>query len=180
LVDRDGMAVALTYTAADHFGSKVVCPRTGLLMDAAMGWFNARPNSPNSIAPGKRPLTNMAPLVLTKDRKPVAAVGAPGGRRIVHAMMQIVLSLVEQKLAANEAVAAPRIDASGSTLLLSERLSDAAETLAAEGLPVRLVNEQHEPFGYELGRPLIVAKTPNGEWMPSVDPFTKGCATVLK
>jgi gamma-glutamyltranspeptidase / glutathione hydrolase len=179
LADADGMVVALTYTAADHFGSKVVCPRTGLLMDAAMGWFNARPNSPNSIAPGKRPLTNMAPLVLTKNNKPIAAIGAPGGRRIVHAVMQIVLSLVDQKLAANEAVAAPRIDASGSTLLLSERLAGVGEALQKQGLPVRYVNEQHEPFGYELGRPLIVARTSEGGWMPSVDPFTKGCAAAL-
>jgi gamma-glutamyltranspeptidase / glutathione hydrolase len=180
LADADGMAVALTYTAADHFGSKVVCPRTGLLMDAAMGWFNARPNSPNSIAPGKRPLTNMAPLLLTKESKPIAAIGGPGGRRIVHAVMQLVLSLVDQKLAASEAAAAPRIDASGSVLLLSERLAVAAEALASEGIPVRLVNEQHEPFGYELARPVIVAKTKEGGWMPSVDPFTKGSAVVLK
>jgi gamma-glutamyltranspeptidase / glutathione hydrolase len=180
LVDGDCMAVSLTYTAADHFGSKVVCPRTGLLMDAAMGWFNAHPDSPNSIEPGKRPLTNMAPLVLTKGDQPIAAIGAPGGRRIVHAMMQIVLSIVEQKLPANEVVAAPRVDGSGSTLLLSERLAEAADALRGQGLPVKLVNEQNEPFGYELARPLIVTRTPSDEWMPAIDPFTRGCALVLK
>ena len=179
LVDGDGMAVALTYTAADHFGSKVVCPRTGLLMDAGMGWFNARSGSPNSIEPGKRPLTNMAPLILTRNDQPIAALGAPGGRRIVHAVMQLVLAVVEQKLEANEVVEAPRIDASGSTLLLSERYADAAEVIRAEGIPVKLVNEQNEPFGYELARPAIVTKTSDGKWMPSVDPFTKGCALAI-
>lgn len=180
LVDGDGMAVSLTYTAADHFGSKVVCTKTGMLMDAAMGWFNARSGSPNSIEPGKRPLTNMAPLVLTRDNKAIAAIGAPGGRRIVHAVMQLVLSIVEQKLEANEVVAAPRIDASGSTLLMSERLGAAADAIRADGIPVKLVNEQNEPFGYELARPVIVTQTAKGEWMPSVDPFTRGCAIALE
>lgn len=180
LVDGEGTAVSLTFTAADHFGSKVVCPRTGLLMDAAMGWFNARSGSPNSIEPRKRPLTNMAPLVLTRNDKPIAAIGAPGGRRIVHAVMQIVLSLVEQKSNANEAVAAPRIDASGSTLLMSERLGDIADVIRADGIPVKLINEQNEPFGYELARPVIVSQTAAGDWMPSVDPFTRGCAVAVQ
>ena len=60
-MDRDGMAVSLTHTAANHFGSKVVCERTGLLFDAAMGWFNARPGAANSIEGRKRRLANIGP-----------------------------------------------------------------------------------------------------------------------
>src|SRR5690606_5207877 len=49
VIDAQGMAVSITHTAANHFGAKVVCPRTGFLLDAAMGWFNARVGAANSI-----------------------------------------------------------------------------------------------------------------------------------
>src|SRR5690606_15819949 len=108
-----------THTAANHCGAKVVCERTGLLFDAAMGWFNARENAANSIAAGKRPLANMGPVLLTHQGQPRAAIGAPGGRRIINAVVQVVLNLVERGMQPDEALQAPRIDASGTTLLAS-------------------------------------------------------------
>lgn len=62
--------------AANHWGAALVCPRTGLALDAAMGWFNAHPGAANSIAPGKRPLANMGPILLSRAGEPVAALGA--------------------------------------------------------------------------------------------------------
>lgn len=179
VVDRDGMAVSITHTAANHFGAKVVCPRTGLLLDAAMGWFNARVGAANSIAPGKRPLANMGPMIVTRNGRALAALGAPGGRRIIHAVVQVLLNIVERGLCAEDAVAAPRVDASGSTLLASERLAGAVAALAEAGVPVALVADQHEPFGYELARPVVALRDGEGRTSAAIDPFTRGVAAAL-
>src|SRR5690606_28602682 len=121
--------------------------RTGLLLDAAMGWFNARPNAANSIAGGKRPLANMAPMLLTRNGDVLAALGAPGGRRIISAVTQLAMGIVEGGMDAIQAVHAPRIDASGSAILASERLAALASDDTIGGYPVRWVREQHQGFG---------------------------------
>ena len=179
VIDAQGMAVSLTHTAANHFGAKVVCPRTGFLLDAAMGWFNARVGAANSIAPRKRPLANMGPMLVTRGGRPLAAIGAPGGRRIIHAVVQVLLNIFERGMGAQEAVDAPRIDASGSTLLASERLADVANQLRDAGLPVKLVAEQHEPFSYEMARPVIALRDAKGQVSAAIDPFTRGVSAAL-
>lgn len=176
VIDADGMAVSITHTAANHFGSKVVCRRTGLLLDAAMGWFNALPHAANSIAGGKRPLANMGPLLVTRSGVPVAAIGAPGGRRIIHAMVQIVLNLVERGMGAEDAVHAPRIDASGAGMLASERLTSVIRGIPELSDSTVLVSEQHEGFGYELARPIVSVREANGRTTAATDPFSRGYA----
>ncbi|MBX6425812.1 MAG: gamma-glutamyltransferase [Variibacter sp.] len=179
VIDRDGMAVSLTHTAANHFGSKVVCPKTGLLFDAALGWFNARPGAANSIAGRKRPLANMGPVLLTKNGRATAALGAPGGRRIISCVLQIALNLIERGMNAEQAVAAPRIDASGSVVLASERLEPVLGQLDPDKVPWRLVGEQHQPFNYELARPVLVTRDSAGRLEAVTDPYTKGYAIAL-
>ncbi|WP_162130085.1 gamma-glutamyltransferase family protein, partial [Streptomyces xiaopingdaonensis] len=93
--DAQGRIVSVTHTAAHHFGSGIVCPRTGLLFDSAMAWFNALPGAANSIAPGARPLANMGPALVTRRGESVAAVGASGGRRIISAVAQVIINLVD-------------------------------------------------------------------------------------
>jgi gamma-glutamyltranspeptidase/glutathione hydrolase len=176
VIDGEGMAVSITHTAANHLGAKVVCERTGILFDAAMGWFNAQPGAANSIAGGKRPLANMGPLLITRGGQPCAALGAPGGRRIVSAVVQLALNLVERNMGAEEAVHAPRFDASGSTLLLSERLQAEAAGLGDLRQLTRLVSEQHEGFGYELARPIIAVRDRDGVTEAAADPFSRGYA----
>jgi gamma-glutamyltranspeptidase/glutathione hydrolase len=174
VIDGNGLAVSLTHTAANHFGSKVVCERTGLLFDGAMGWFNARPGAANSIAGGKRPLANMAPMLLTSNGRVTAALGAPGGRRIINAVAQIALNLIERDMSAEEAVAAPRIDASGAEVLVSERLSSVASTWNPDLMPWKAVAEQFMPFDYEMARPVVVTRDGDGTLNGATDPFTKG------
>lgn len=175
VIDGEGMAVSLTHTAANHFGSKVLCQRTGLLLDGAMGWFNACPNAANSIAGGKRPLANMAPMLLTRDGRAAAALGAPGGRRIIGAVVQIALNLVERGMDAERALNAPRIDASGSSMLASERLGDIAAQIGAS-FPSVPVGEQHMPFDYEMARPVVVTRAQDGSLQAITDQFAKGFA----
>ena len=75
-------------------------------------WFDPRPGRPNSIAPGKRPLSNMCPVVALRDGAPWFALGASGGRRILPAVLQISSMLVDCGLALESALHAPRINVS--------------------------------------------------------------------
>ncbi|MBK1783919.1 gamma-glutamyltransferase [Prauserella cavernicola] len=157
--DRDGRTVAITHTAANHFGSAVLCPRTGLLFDSAMAWFNAAPGAANSIAPGARPLANMGPALVLSDAAR-HAVGASGGRRIISAVAQVVINLVDGGHSPREALCLPRLDASGHPLLVHE---DRAEALSALGdLDPELVAASNEPFTIDFARPNIASVTEAG------------------
>ena len=78
-IDRQGSVAALTTTLLSLFGSHYVLPGTGILMNNGVMWFDPRPGRPNSIAPGKRALTNMCPVVVARDGRPWFGVGASGG-----------------------------------------------------------------------------------------------------
>src|SRR5439155_11577341 len=85
-VDASGLAVALTFTHGEGFGACVTVDGLGLILGHGMSRFDPRPGRPNSIAPGKRPLHNMCPTVVTRGGKPVLALGATGGRRIPNTL----------------------------------------------------------------------------------------------
>ena len=113
VVDREGNLVALTQTLLSLFGSRVMFPGTGVLMNNGVMWFDPRPGRPNSIAAGRRPLANMCPVVVERRGGERFALGASGGRRIMPAVMQLVSYLVDVGLDLESAFHAPRIDASG-------------------------------------------------------------------
>ena len=96
--DSEGNMVALTQTLMSLFGSCVMLPKTGITMNNGMLWFDPEANRPNSIAPGKRPLCNICPVVVAKDGKPWFCIGASGGRRIVPAVTQLSLMLIDRGL----------------------------------------------------------------------------------
>jgi gamma-glutamyltranspeptidase/glutathione hydrolase len=175
VIDGEGLAVSCTFTAGNGFGSKVVAEGTGVLLDSGMLWFDARPGYPNSIAPGKRPLTNMGPLMLAWDDGRVLAVGASGGRRIPSAVTQVVLNAVDHGMSASEAIAAPRIDASGTPVLASTRLpASTRDALRELGHPVVDVTEDHEPFSYEFARPVAAAVDGAGVRSGGITPWATG------
>ncbi|WP_432180736.1 gamma-glutamyltransferase [Streptomyces sp. NBC_00063] len=118
VIDGDGMAVSCTHTVANAFGCKVMAEGTGAFFDSSMAWFNASPGTANSIAPGKRPLANMGPLLVRREGRPLLALGAPGGRRIISALTQVLSNVVDRGMGVQEAISAPRVDASGTTVLV--------------------------------------------------------------
>ena len=118
VVDEVGNAVAVTYTLNGGYGSGVTVPGLGMLLNNEMDDFAAKPGEPNmfglvqgeanAIQPGKRPLSSMTPTILTKDGKLFMVVGAPGGSRIITAVMQVICNVVDFGMNAQDAVDAPR------------------------------------------------------------------------
>ncbi|MGE0717425.1 MAG: gamma-glutamyltransferase, partial [Alphaproteobacteria bacterium] len=129
-IDREGNMVTITQTLLSLFGSRVTLPETGVLMNNGIMWFDPRPGRPNSIAPGRRPLNNMCPIVVTKDGGPAFAMGASGGRRIMPAVMQIAAFQMDYGMGMEAAFHQPRLDVSGPEGVTADpRLPD--ETLDA-------------------------------------------------
>jgi gamma-glutamyltranspeptidase/glutathione hydrolase len=119
VVDSDGSMVSNTYTLNDWFGAGVTAKGTGILLNDEMDDFTSKPGAPNdyqliqseknAIAPKKRPLSSMVPLIMLKDGKPWLAVGAAGGPRIISTVLEIVLSVVDFHVSLQEALDAGRI-----------------------------------------------------------------------
>jgi gamma-glutamyltranspeptidase/glutathione hydrolase len=112
-VDAEGNMVALTYTLLNRFGSGVVLPSTGMLMNNAVAYFDPRPGNPVSMAGGKRiNSSNMCPTIATKDGEALFAVGASGANHIVPCTAQLTALLLDYGMSLEEAFHTPRIDAS--------------------------------------------------------------------
>jgi gamma-glutamyltranspeptidase / glutathione hydrolase len=119
VVDSDGMAVSVTYTLEFGFGSGIVVPGAGFLLNNEMGDFNAGPGltnasglvgtTPNLARPQQRMLSSMSPSIVAKDGDLVAVVGSPGGRTIINTTLQVILNLVDFDMNLQEAVSAKRI-----------------------------------------------------------------------
>jgi gamma-glutamyltranspeptidase/glutathione hydrolase len=109
VADSAGNVVSLTQTHGAFFGSFVTVPGTGLLFGHGMTRFDPRPDWPNSIAPGKRPLHNMAPMLALQDGRPVAAYGTPGGRTIVNNQALFSLGLFVYSMEIADVLAIPRL-----------------------------------------------------------------------
>lgn len=118
--DQHGNWVAITSTVNTSFGSKVIVPGTGVVLNNEMDDFSIAPNTPNafglvgsennSIAPGKRPLSSMSPtLVLNDKQQPLLSCGAAGGPKIITAVLRILTAVLDQNLSVADAVAAPRV-----------------------------------------------------------------------
>jgi gamma-glutamyltranspeptidase/glutathione hydrolase len=118
VVDAEHNAVALTYTLEDNYGSKIVVPGAGFLLNNEMGDFNAGPGltdetgligtDPNLAAPGKRMLSSMTPTILARDGRFFLAVGSPGGRTMINTVLQVILNVVDFKMNVQQAIDAPR------------------------------------------------------------------------
>lgn len=164
VVDGEGNMVALTQTLLSVFGSKVVLPQTGVLMNNGIMWFDPRPGRPNSLAPGKRPLSNMCPTVVDTGRGVRMAVGASGGRRIMPAVMQLISFLVDFQMNVDDACHQPRVDVSGTPVVtVDARLPAAVAEHLDEHLSERhqVVRAQHGVYPALFACPNLVVHDDN-------------------
>jgi len=156
VVDADRTAVSLTYTLEDSYGSKIVVPGAGFLLNNEMGDFNAGPGltdasgligtDANLAHPGARMLSSMTPTIVTKDGRLFLVAGSPGGRTIPSTVLLNVTNVIDFGMNAQEAVDAPRFyhqwlpDAIGY-----ERngfSNDTLDALAARGHQLREIGAQ--------------------------------------
>jgi gamma-glutamyltranspeptidase / glutathione hydrolase len=149
VVDRDGNMVAVTQTLLSVFGSKLVLPSTGILMNNGIMWFDPAPGKPNSLGPEKRPLTNMCPVIVRRENKPSFAMGASGGRKIFPAVFQITSMLIDHDMSLEAAFHQPRIDASGGeTVGVDPRLPAATIDRLKANFPIAFTEHMVYPGNF--------------------------------
>ncbi len=118
VMDAAGNAVAYTTTLNLSYGSKIVVPGAGFLLNNEMDDFSIKPNTPNSfgllgdeanaIAPGKRMLSSMTPTIVLRDGEPVLVTGSPGGSTIITTVLQVVMNIIDHGMDLADAVGKPR------------------------------------------------------------------------
>lgn len=119
IVDKDGNAVANTYTLNFSYGTGLVAEGTGILLNNEMDDFSAKPGMPNgygliggdanAVEANKRPLSSMSPTLVFKDSKPYIVTGSPGGSRIITTVTQVISNVIDHDMNIAEATHAPRI-----------------------------------------------------------------------
>jgi gamma-glutamyltranspeptidase/glutathione hydrolase len=108
VIDKDGNMITITQTINDFFGAGVVPDGTGIMMNNEMDDFSTDLKSVNCVAPGKRPLSSMSPVIVSKDGKPFMTVGSPGGPRIISAITNILVNVIDFGMDIQPAINAAR------------------------------------------------------------------------
>ncbi|MCK8784729.1 gamma-glutamyltransferase family protein [Roseomonas sp. NAR14] len=163
VVDAEGMAVAMTTTLLSSMGSRLVLPRSGVLLNNGVMWFDPRPGRPNSIAPGRRPLTNMCPVIASREGGAAAEIvcGASGGRRIMAAVFQMLAFVGGFGMDLERAAHHPRIDVSGPDRIGADRrLPEPVLAALREAGPVDVVEHGVLPINFAC--PNLIRLAPDG------------------
>ncbi len=168
VVDRTGNALAWTQTLLSRFGSFMLSPSTGILMNNGMMWFDPVPGKPNSIRPGARPLSNMCPTVALSPRLGALAIGASGGRKIMPAVAQILSFLVDFGMDLDGAFHCPRIDVSGGDIaLIDRRLGQPVAGAVGKILKPELTDLA--PYPAQFANPSATQAAPDGSRFGAAD-----------
>lgn len=161
VADGSGQTVALTNSLLGLMGSAVTLPRTGILMNNGMMWFDPRPGRPNSIAPGSRPSANMLPIICDIGGGRTLALGASGGRRILSAVTSCLADIAAFGMTPEEAAHAPRIDVSSlGEIVADRRLNENVIGALAEVAKVALCEHAAAPLNF--GCPSILMTEDGG------------------
>jgi gamma-glutamyltranspeptidase / glutathione hydrolase len=178
VVDSRGNAVSNTYTMNYSYGVGLIAEGTGVLLNNELDDFTAAPGASNAYGlvgfeanlpgPGKRPLSSMSPTIVMKDGKAVLVTGSPGGSRIISAVLQIIVDVLDYDMDVAAAVAAPRLHHQWLPDEVRIERGFADDTLA--GLKAR-GHRLIEPLGYSSANSIAV--TANG-LLGAPDPRTRG------
>lgn len=182
VADAEGNWVACTTTVNTSFGSKVVIPGTGVVMNDQMDDFSTQPGvanyfkligaEANAVAPGKRPLSSMSPTIVLKNNKPILALGAAGGPTIISQVAFELVNMLDMGMSPEAAIAQARIHHQWSP-----------DTLSVERTMPRALQKALEARGHKLnlmramGVSQIVGRTADGkEFIGVADPRDSGSA----
>jgi len=164
VIDKSGMAVALTQTINTPFGSSLVVPGTGVLLNDEMddfyvdapNAFGLVGNDRNGPAPGKRPLSSMSPTFVFAGKDLVMALGSPGGSSIPSAVAWVIREAIEDHRTGEDAVRAPRLHDQWSPDVV-----EVEPRFDRDALPPDLVSRSKTPR-FPIGRVQMVAVEPDG------------------
>jgi gamma-glutamyltranspeptidase/glutathione hydrolase len=180
VVDSAGNAVSNTYTLNFSYGVGLVAEGTGVLLNNELDDFTAAPGASNAYGlvgfeanlpgPGKRPLSSMTPTIVLRDGKPLLVTGSPGGSRIISAVIQVIVNVLDYHMEIAAAVAAPRLH--------HQWLPD--EVRIERGFPADVVAALRamghtvvEPLGQTSTNSIAVTEK---ELLGAPDPRTRGAA----
>jgi len=157
VADKDKNLVAINQTIVNTFGSGVVIPGTGIVMNNAMYGLNPEPGHANSISGRKRRIQNVCPTILLKDGAPFMAVGAPGGRAIQTSIVQTIAHVVDYGMDIQSAIEAPRITRETAVTQVDNRFSKkVVDKLEAMGHQIAYLDKELGNWGRPVG---IIADT---------------------
>ena len=161
--DSFGNVVSLTQTIMSGFGSRIMSPSTGILVNNGMMWFDPRPGGPNSVLGGRRPLCNMCPTIAKRSDGAVLALGACGGRHIFPAVFQLLSFLLDYEMDVDQAVHQARLDVSGTDVVT---LMSSMDEIFRRTLADRYPGARVRPNGVSpmfFGLPQVIQQHPAGE-----------------
>ena len=157
IVDKDGMMVSVTQTLLSIFGSRLMLPESGILMNNGIMWFDPEPGKPNSLAPDKRCLSNMCPVIGERSDGFQFALGASGGRKIMPAVMQLASFIMDYGMELEAAFHTPRLDVSGGDTVVADDTLPGS-VLQALDQRFRCVAAPRTVYPYNFGCPSAVAR----------------------
>ena len=168
--DARGNVVSLTHSLGIPSG--VITPGHGFMHNGCMSVFDPRPGRTGSIAPGKSRFASMSPTLVFKGERPVMTLGAPGGTYITLAVAQAIVNVIDFGMTMAEAVAAPRIAATGRTVDVSNRIPRyVTDVLEADGYPIA-----RSHLSYAFAAVHGIAMDADGEMAGGADPQRDGMA----
>ncbi|KAB2487427.1 gamma-glutamyltransferase [Priestia endophytica] len=159
VVDKWGNMVSYTTTIEQVFGSGIMVPGYGFMLNNEMTDFDATPGGVNQVEPKKRPRSSIAPTIVLKDDQPFMAIGSPGGPTIIASVAQTIMNVIDYKMPIQEAILTPRIYTSGYPTVRWEpgidqntRLELMAKGNGFEEKPENIGNVQAVIYDYETGQ----------------------------
>ncbi|MDG4849956.1 gamma-glutamyltransferase [Peribacillus frigoritolerans] len=159
VMDKWGNMVAYTTTIEQVFGSGIMVPDYGFMLNNEMTDFDATPGGVNQVEPGKRPRSSMSPTFVLKDGNPFMAIGSPGGATIIASVSETIMNVLDHKMPIQDAIYAPRIYSAGYPTVRWEpgieqntRLELMAKGHVYEEKPQHIGNVQAVIYDYEKGK----------------------------
>ncbi|MFZ5432573.1 MAG: gamma-glutamyltransferase [Calditrichota bacterium] len=172
VVDSAGNLVSLTQSINYFFGSGVMVPELGLLLNNHMADFSSDSVSRTAMAPFHRPPSNMAATIVRKDGQPILVIGSPGGARIASVIAQVLVDVLDFGMPLDEALNAPRFHPARKVLVVETRIPQSTlDELTARGWRVYPYGSVNNYFG---GVHAIQIDQPTGELRGAADPRRDG------